>query len=251
MIRELLDSLSDPLVWAVLLLFSAGGGLVRRSRLWALFLLAAGLLLGARGSGPGARALLSPLEGEYPALLSPPQVQVDWVVVRTGGEGWGQGRPITSDLSTSSSARLVEAIRIWRLLGKRPRFLFVGGVGEPGKRAEAPLVAQAAVALGVPEDALQWEAASRNTRENASAIAAELGRSPFVLVTSAFHMPRAVAACRAQGLSPVPAPCDYRAPLEITAWDYFPASEYLWDSALAIREYLALVYYRLRGWIGR
>ncbi len=248
--RELFGGLSDPLAWAVLLLLVSGCWLLlRRPRLWGLFLLAGGLLLGALGSGPGARALLAPLEGLYPALLTRPERPPGWIVVLTGGEGWGEGRPITSDLSTSSAARLLEAVRVWRLLDGEGELLFVGGIGQPGRRAEAPLMAQAAAALGVPRRSLHWEAASRNTHENALAIASELGGRPFVLVTSAFHMPRAMAACRAAGLEPIPAPCGYRAPLELSGWDLLPASEYLWDSALAIREYLALLYYRLKGWI--
>ena len=247
--RELLDLLSDPLVWAVTLLLAAGAwALARRARALGLLLLGGGLLLGALGSGPGARSLLSPLEGRYPALLSPAG-EVEWIAVLAGGEGWGKGRPITSDLSTSSTARLLETVRVWRMLEGKPRILFVGGIGQPGRRAEAPLMAQAALALGVPPEAVDWEAASRNTHENALAIAERVGREPFVLVTSAFHMPRAVACCLAVGLEPTPAPCGHRAPLKLTGWDLLPASEYLWGSALAIREYLALLYYRLKEWI--
>lgn len=248
--KALLDAIADPLVWTVLLLLGGGlWALRRRARRLAGTLLFGGLLLAALGSGPGARALLSPLEDLYPALLSPPAVEVDWIAVLAGGEGWAPGRPITSDLSTSSAARLLEAVRVWRMLDETPKILFVGGIGRPGRRAEAPLVGQAALALGVPEDAIDWEAASRNTHENALAIANLIGEEPVILVTSAFHMPRAMAACRAAGLSPVPAPCGHRAPKQLSPYDYIPASEYLWDSALAIREYLALLYYRLRGWI--
>lgn len=244
-----MDLLSDPLLWAVGLLVVAGGAALRRARALGLLLLCGGLLLGALGSGPGARALLSPLESRFPALLSSPVQEVSWIVVLTGGEGWAEGRPITSDLSVSSSARLLEAVRVWRMLGERAKILFVGGVGQPGRRAEAPLVAQAAMAIGVPPEAVDWEAASRNTRENALAIRERLGAARFILVTSAFHMPRAVAACRALGLDPIPAPCGHRAPGTLTPYDFVPASEYLWDSSLAVREYLALVLYKLQGWI--
>ena len=247
--REVLDLLADPLLWAVGLLLVAGGAVLRRARGLGLLLLCGGLLLGALGSGPGARSLLFPLESRFPALLSPPGQEVAWIVVLTGGEGWAPGRPITSDLSTSSAARLLEAVRVWRMLGENLKILFVGGVGQPGRRAEAPLVALAALALGVPPEAVDREAASRNTHENALAIRDRLGPARFILITSAFHMPRAMAACRAAGLTPIPAPCGHRAPGTLTAYDFVPASEYLWDSALAIREYLALIYYRLRGWI--
>lgn len=243
-----MDALTDPLVWVVLLAVGVGvWGLCRRARVLGAFLILGGLLVAGLGSGPGARGLLGPLEGRYPALLSPPEEGVDWIAVLTGGEGWASERPITSDLSTSTAERLLEALRLWHMLGGRPRILFVGGVGKPGGRAEAPLVAQAAFALGVPGELVEWEAASRNTYENALAIRERLGTRPFFLVTSAFHMPRAMAVCERLGLSPIPAPCGHRAPQGPSPYELIPASEYLWDSALAIREYLALVYYRIRG----
>ena len=247
---ELLDRLADPLVWALFLLLAAMcWALVRRLKGLFALLLAAFLLLWGLGSGPGAALLLRPLEGRYPALLAPPSDEAVKVVVLTGGEGWAEGRPITSDLSTSTGERLLEAVRVWRLLGEGLPLLFVGGVGTPGRPAEAPLVAQAARALGVPGELIEWEAASRNTYENALAIRDRVGTRPFVLVTSAFHMPRAMAVCRRVGLRPIPAPCGYRARGGYSALDLIPDSIYLGDSALAIREYFAFVLYRLRDWI--
>jgi uncharacterized SAM-binding protein YcdF (DUF218 family) len=246
---ELLDRLADPLALGCLFLLLAFLSVSIRGRKGLAILL--GLIFAGfygLGISPVASFLLMPLEGRYPTLERPPE-GIDAIVVLTGGEAWGRERPITSDLSEVSLERLVEAIRLWCLSGGRTRILFVGGIGAPGRRAEAPLVARAALALGVPPEALDWEAASRNTYENALAIRERLGDARFVLVTSAFHMPRAMAACRAVGLTPIPAPCGHRAPGTLTAYDFVPASGYLWDSALAIREYLALIYYRLRGWI--
>lgn len=246
---EFLDFLVDPLVWIVFLLLAATcWTLVRRLKGVFALLLISFLLLWGLGSGPGAALLLRPLEGRYPALLVPPSNEAVKVVVLTGGEGWAPDRPITSDLSTSTAERLLEAVRVWRMLGERLPLLFVGGVGTPGRPAEAPLVAQAARALGVPGELVEWEAASRNTYENALAIRDRLGTRPFVLVTSSFHMPRAMAVCEHLGLTAIPAPCGHRARESFTPYDFVPASEYLWDSALAVREYLALLFYRLRGW---
>lgn len=246
---ELLDCFADPLVWGLFLLLAAMcWALVRKLKGLFALLLAAFLLLYGLGSGPGAALLLRPLEGRYPALLVPPSDEAVKVVVLTGGEGWAPDRPITSDLSTSTGERLLEAVRVWRLLGEGLPLLFVGGVGTPGRPAEAPLVAQAARALGVPGELVEWEAASRNTCENALAIRDRLGTRPFVLVTSAFHMPRAMAVCQHLGLAAIPAPCGHRARASFTPYDFVPASEYLWDSALAVREYLALLFYHLRGW---
>lgn len=194
----------------------------------------------------GADLLLRSLETRYPPLFSAPNADVAAIVVLTGGEGWDGGRPITSALSTSSTDRLVEAIRVWRMLGEGVPILFVGGIGEPGGHAEAPLMAQAAIALGVPQEALSWEAASRNTYENALAVREMLGDHRFVLVTSAVHMPRAMAVFQKLGMDPIPAPGGYGTRTGRDAWDYVPRSQSLWYSARAIREHLALLWYRLR-----
>jgi len=246
---EFFDALSDPLVWVLLGLLVAAVWARKKSKGLSALLLACCLVLYGLGIGPGAALLLRPLEERHPALLAPPAGEVAAVVLLTGGEGWAPGRPITSDLSTSTAERLLEAIRVWRMLGEGLPLVFVGGIGEPGRPAESPLVAQAASALGVPEGVLRWEAASRNTYENALAIREMIGDRQFVLVTSAFHMPRAMAVCRRLGLRPIPAPCGYRTRAGYTALDLIPDSVYLGDSALAIREYLAFVLYRLRSWI--
>lgn len=245
--NEALDWFSDPLAMAIVaLLLVCGWSLsVRKRALGAII----GLLCGALyflGTAPGADLLLRPLEGAYPPLLAAPQGEVDAVVVLTGGESWSPDRPATSDLSEASLARLVEGIRIWRLLGGDVPLFFVGGAGSPGRPAEAPLVAEAALALGVPRGMVRWESASRNTYENALAVRERLEGKRFVLVTSAFHMPRAMAVFRELGMSPIPAPCghEYRGVYEV--YDYLPRSVNLWHAAHAIREYLAILWYKVR-----
>ncbi|NOX45301.1 MAG: hypothetical protein GXO72_06190 [Caldiserica bacterium] len=245
--RELLDWLTDPLAIAVLLLLFACGWAVWARRRWHALLIGAvagGLYF--LGIAPGADLLLRPLESAYPALLVAPRGEVAAVVVLAGGEAWGPERPITSALSEASLARLVEGIRVWRMLRGEVPLVFVGGVGTPGRPAEAPLVAKAAAALGVPWEAITWESSSRNTYENALAVKGILEGTRFVLVTSAFHMPRAMEVFRGMGLDPVPAPCGHEYRGVYTPYDYIPQAINLWHSAHALREYLAILWYRIR-----
>ncbi|MGC9529637.1 MAG: YdcF family protein [Candidatus Bipolaricaulaceae bacterium] len=246
---ELADRLADPLVVTVMAVAACAALLWRKARAVAAVLLLGAAALWALSTEPGAALLLSPLEGRFPALLELPGQQVAAVVVLAGGEGWAPDRPITSCLSSSTSDRLLEAIRVWRLVGENCPLLFVGGVAGPGRPAEAPLAAQAAAALGVPWDRLRWEAASRNTYENGLAVRQLLADQPFILVTSAFHMPRAMATFRALGTHPVPAPCGHQAAAAWSLGDLLPAGRALAKSAWALREYLALAAYRLRGWL--
>jgi uncharacterized SAM-binding protein YcdF (DUF218 family) len=106
--------------------------------------------------------------------------------------------------------------------------------------------------LGVPDAVLQVEDRSRSTRENAL-YSAELiraqGYAQVLLVTSALHMPRALASFRAVGIEATPAPCDFEvkpAPLHALRW--MPDAGALAASTRALKEYLGWWMYRWRGW---
>ncbi len=95
--------------------------------------------------------------------------------------------------------------------------------------------------FGVPAQALLLEESSRNTGENAAFSAALLkarGIERILLVTSALHMPHAVALFAAQGLQVISAPTDFEAsrapPPGVLAW--LPDAQALDASARAIKE---------------
>jgi len=112
------------------------------------------------------------------------------------------------------------ADRVWyaaRLFhaGKAPLLVLSGG-SDPEYQAysEARAMATFLADLGVPAQAMVLEEQSRNTRQNAANSAALLksrGINRILLVTSALHMPRAVALFMAQGLQVIPAPTDFEA----------------------------------------
>ena len=110
---------------------------------------------------------------------------------------------------------------------------------------------------------LWLETNSRNTYENAvetKKILDARGIDRIVLVTSAMHMPRSVAIFEKQGFTVTPAPTDYM--VTQADWDYyfapdpaiqvfnlFPGAEAMDRFARALKEYLGMVVYRLRGWL--
>ncbi len=81
---------------------------------------------------------------------------------------------------------------------------------------------------------------TRDTAEQASAISKLLGKQPFLLVTSAVHMPRSMLLMEQYDLNPIAAPTDYR--VSETNWSdpytYLPSARYLSRSESAIHEYL-------------
>ncbi|WP_188399531.1 YdcF family protein [Sporomusa sp. GT1] len=90
------------------------------------------------------------------------------------------------------------------------------------------------------------EAASLNTRQNAENVKRILNEHGFhrpILVTSAFHMPRAIWFFRQQGVEVIPYPADYQVnqAFSFSVHKLFPAEGALWSSSLVLREYLGLV----------
>jgi uncharacterized SAM-binding protein YcdF (DUF218 family) len=102
--------------------------------------------------------------------------------------------------------------------------------------------------LGLPPGSFRYEERSRTTYENARYTAEAFGREGrWLLVTSAFHMPRAVAAFRAQGIEVVPYPVDWRAPeVEARRWIRSGSERLSW-ARFALKEWVGLAAYRLLG----
>lgn len=173
-----------------------------------------------------------------------------YIVVLGGGNSNTPGLAAINRLSNSSRGRLAEAIR---LLHKLPEAkLVLSGRGETNFPNHAEIAAQAAISLGVDPQRIVRLDMPRDTEEEALAIKALVGSAPFALVTSAWHLPRAMSLMHGLGLNPVPCPADFlgRTPATIT-WTYF-----LWDtesitrSTWAIYERLGTLWSHLRGRTG-
>ena len=129
----------------------------------------------------------------------------------------------------------------------------IGGVpsGGPG----TPYADVMRVALekeGVAASSISVEERSRSTFENALYGADLLRSKPvhrILLITDSYHMLRAAACFRKQALTVVPGPCNFRTYNDLHWKDLLPAWESIsWNEDI-VHECVALVYYRLRGWI--
>ncbi len=203
------------------------------------------LLLLAVASSPWvANRLLGPLERHYPPILTR-QPTTEYIVVLGGGHVSEQGLPAVSRLNGSSLARLVEGIRLYRLHPGSKLLLSGGPVFDP--KPEAATMQAVALALGVPAHDITIEVASRDTAEQAKHLAPLLGDKRFLLVTSASHLPRAMALFRQQHLSPIAAPTDYQVKhgQQHGPGRYFPGASSLRKSEIALHEHLGLAWLRL------
>lgn len=250
-ILKVLGTAATPLGAAVLLLlvaFLASWGWPRLSR--AALLLAVAGLWGLAAPAVAQRLAL-PLERRFPA--PGPDAEAEAAVVLAG----------TVDLHRSSleriefydrPERIVEGARLVR--EGRARWLVIsGGSGDPflPGAAEAEILGAFARQLGVEAPAILLQTRSRNTHEDAVHTAELLrtrGIRRFFLVTSGFHMPRAVGCFRKEGLEPVPYPVDFRAtPLVTSPLSYAPTASGLALSTLAVHELVGTAGYRLAGWL--
>lgn len=153
------------------------------------------------------------LEQRHPPLPVEALPGADAIVVLGGGmEAARPPERLYPDLNAAAD-RVWHAARLFRA-GKAPLILASGGnlPWSGAERAEAEVMAELLQELGVPKAAIVLEARSRTTqenRDNSLPVLHQLGAHRILLVTSALHMPRALALFAATDLAVVPAPTDF------------------------------------------
>lgn len=148
--------------------------------------------------------------------------------------------------------RFIEALRIARL-APAARILVSGGDGSLSGTYDGDADAANTFfpAFGISADRLIRESASRTTFENAAntqAILAENGLTNCLLVTSAFHMPRAMGLFRKLGIHVTPWPTDYRTTGRVQpGFDFSQPALNAQLTTTAMREWIGLAAYSLTG----
>ena len=195
------------------------------------------------------------LDGSQPIREATEASGAQTIVVLAGGSATyrANGGEI-NELSDATSLRVLEAVRLFKLLGETD-VLVSGGSGEElgMLTPESVPMLEELVAAGVPVDRIRLESQSGSTREQAvklSGLMSTSGNPTFVLVTSPIHMRRSLAAMRAEGLDPVPSPSAQHSEGHVViSGGLIPHPAALDASEAALREALALGYYRLQGWL--
>ena len=250
-------------------------GIVSLCFVLSLFLIALGrrigkylLVLGiiaffAFSSSPLSTALLARLERRYPPLLDPKEIgKVDTIVVLTTVAWKDTAIPVTSQVGEGTVCRLLEAIRLFHLI-PGAKVVISGGALDSERRNTpvSQIVGDLANTMGIPREKIILETNSTNTYENGVEVKKILGQKPFLLVTSASHLPRAVSVFKKLGSSPIPAPADFRAlrlgsQVSVSKGDMLkevistlPSSTHLAHSERALHEYVGFMWYWVRGWI--
>ena len=230
-----------PSGWIVIL--SVCGGL--------LFLLKskkkiAGGLVGAAlvlylvfGTGIISFWLLGNLETRYPQLKEDDRLKgVKEIVVLTGYAETDPILPPSSQVNFASSFRLLEARRILHFLPEA-KVIITGSQEVPA------IMGNLLVSLGVPQSRIVLENDSSNTFESAVQIRRILRETPFILVTSAGHMPRSMGTFRKMGMTPIPAPTNFMSIKKFQFTHLLPSPLHLNCSDLAVHEYAGIAWYWL------
>lgn len=221
----------------------------RRRRVAGAVLVAATLAFLVMGYGVFSDSILAGLERRHPPLdiQAARDAGIRWVVVLAGGHVSSGGLPVASQLLDETLVRLVEGIRIQRSLPGARLLVSGGRVSDP--KASAALMAELARGLGVGQMDIVVEDVSRDTHEEALLIRPMIGPQQFVLVTSAYHMPRSMALFRAQGMQPVAAPVGHRIIDRdyLSVWSFFPQAKNLRNCEIVIHELLGIFQAYLTG----
>lgn len=206
--RNYAAALTSPTAWIGILLI-LGVILIWKNKVkgakWTFT--AATLLFVMFSFDPITEILLNHYENRYPAFNSQSlkhQSKIEYIVVLAGGYVPNQPHhPITSEITKFTLVRLIEGIRIHREM-PGTKLVFTGKGW--AKQTEAEAMKELAVKLGVPEAEIILEKESTNTYGHTLNLKTLLKDKPFILVTSALHMPRAMGVFEKAGYKPIPAP---------------------------------------------
>jgi uncharacterized SAM-binding protein YcdF (DUF218 family) len=214
-------------------------------------LIASVALLAICGFSPLGKLLLYPLESRFPSWDAA-QGAPDGIIVLGGS--------IDPDLSLTHGATVVRsaadriiAAAALALRYPNARVIFSGGNPNlvSNDAREADFAGAIFESLGTSKARLIMERRSRNTQENAEfskALASPKRGERWLLVTSAFHMPRSIGVFRKAGFNVEPYPVDWRVGEGADLLTFSTvALEGLGRTDIGIREWMGLVAYRISG----
>ncbi len=180
--------------------------------------------------------LYKPLEESYPV---PKEVKGDVIVVLGGGSY------NTGVLKEDSLKRLLTGFVLHKETGKP---IILSGGSRINSLPDAEVMKSMLLSLGVDEKSIVTDTKSTTTQENARFTKELMLRRNYksaIIVTSAYHMKRAVRSFEKEGIKVLPYPTDFKRDIRYNLYSFIPKMSTLYDSYKAIREYLAQTAYEL------
>jgi uncharacterized SAM-binding protein YcdF (DUF218 family) len=189
-----------------------------------------------------SNVLINTLENNY---RPPARVTGDVIVILGGGSTLdtpnlgGKGH-----LSGSAANRLLTGVQLYHQL--EVPIIYSGGQVFRTSGPEAEVAQRILLELGIPDHQIITETRSLNTTENARFVKKILDKNHFrhpILVTSAFHMPRAIKQFQKARVAFVPYPADYHTNLvgRFDIYQLTPSADALEEVSLALKEYVGIL----------
>ncbi len=251
---KLLSVAVQPLTWVAILLV---GGLLYtpiQRKVGLRLIWVAGILFFLQGWEPLPDSLIRHLEAQSPVPASSSNLTPYVGVVVLGGAlepdyvSQGNGQVALNEAAERMTTPIALTQQYPHL-----QVLFTGGQGEllAVGRTEADRAKIFFDSVGISPSRVRYESASHTTYENAKFSATVAGinpAQPWLLMTSAWHMPRALATFRKAGWNVTSYPVDFRAGTE-TPWTQYSLTDGAKKWRLVSHELTGLMAYRMSGWI--
>jgi uncharacterized SAM-binding protein YcdF (DUF218 family) len=214
--------------------------LVKKTRKSSIYLLLTSLAIYIIfATGPVSFWLLGTLEYEHPYIERIDAIKdIEYIVVLTAFAEEDSLLPLSSRLNDASAFRLLEVLSIFNDIPHSN--IIITGNEEPSF-----IMKEMLISAGINQDKIIIENNSDNTFESAINVNALINNKPFILITSAGHMPRTIRVFNKLGMRPTPAPTHYLTKKNNLAISYLPSPLHLRYSDLAIHEYAGILWYRL------
>ena len=212
--------------------------------------MSSGLVLFILASTPFVpEPFLKNLERTYPVPSEADQ-NIEWILVLGGGHVRDTDISPTGWLNKSSIYRINKGVK---LAGKLENArLMTSGYASNDTIPHAEIMAKHAEALGIASERISTQPEPMNTIQEARYFSEVIDQeTPFYLVTSAFHIPRAMMAFRNESLDPVPYPVNYyvrESPDSRSLTNYLPSANHLRKSERLAHEYLGIIWTQIGGY---
>lgn len=246
-LKKIISTILMPLPLAVIFILVALFFLYRKQFLKAKIIVIFSLFwLFIFSYDPVANRLLYQIESSYPTLHNAPK-ETRYIYLLGGGHSDDESLPVTSQVSNEAVVRLSEAIRLYRQLEGKAKIIVSGYSGPNNNTSHAVMQNKLAKSLGIPQKDIIVSPEPQDTEDEAINAKHLIGDKTFILVTSAYHMKRAMQWFEKQNLHPSPAPTYHQSTKINQNFSEFFSPIALIKSRVVFHEVLGLLWQKIKG----
>lgn len=191
---------------------------------------------------PFANLLVQNLETQYPKYDY--KQDIKYIHVLGSGHNTDETQPLSSNIGDAGTKRVLEGVIIHKRV-KDSKIIFTGHSGKTDT-TNAVMNSRLALALGVDKNDMIIFGDPKDTKEEAMFTKTIVNEKPFVLVTSATHIPRAMMLFRQEGLNPIAAPTAYHKS-DFRGYLRAPTPKHFYISTVAMHEYIGIIWTRINS----